>query len=74
MSIVLSTRASLWSEVPPTKYEKSPVFGRFRMPRAWFDEKGLVRDAFLLTWVISAATAQSKVFSGFWCHLAAFDK
>ena len=33
-----SARASLWSEAPPTKYEKAPAFGRFGMPRARFDE------------------------------------
>jgi hypothetical protein len=33
-----STRASLWSEAAPTKYEKAVAFGQFGMPRAWFDK------------------------------------
>jgi Transposase IS4 len=42
--IVLSTkfeftsRASLWSNSPPTKYEKSPSFGNTGMSRARFDD------------------------------------
>jgi Transposase IS4 len=33
-----SSRASLWSETAPTKYEKAAAFGRFGMARMRFDD------------------------------------
>jgi hypothetical protein len=46
----------------PITSAQSALMRALTIVRLGFAIQGLVRDAFLLTWVISTATAQIKVF------------
>ena len=66
-------RGDVWcAGQKPFTSAQSALMTALTIVRLGFAIQGLVRDAFLLTWVISTATAQIKVFfkvaGAIWLH------